>query len=233
MLQRNRAVIAMAFVAVLASAGPVAGAAAAKFILGAVNTAAATTTVQMAAPGAVLNLQNSGSGTATGLNVAVPDGQAPITVNAGAGTATNLDADSLDGHDASDFVQGPAEPWHEVGAAGEPGWGRFSLVSYPDPASAPVAFMKDPFGFVHLQGRVFAVLLQPDGCDTYPLFTLPAGYRPSGTLIQAVIVHDGNTLQNGLGEVDLLADGTVGVCSPRLVEHSWVGLDGITFRAAP
>src|SRR5689334_1490651 len=130
MLHRNRPVIAMAVLASLAFAAPVAGAAAAKFILGGPNTAPSTTTIQMAGPGAVVSLQNTGSGsTSAGLDIAVSAGRTPITVSPGAGKATNLDADSVDGHDASDFVQGPAEGWHLIGAAGEPAWGRITLTS--------------------------------------------------------------------------------------------------------
>jgi len=230
MLRRNRAIIAFAIVSVLASAGPVAAAAAVKFVLGGINTAATTTTIQTAGSGSVLALQNSGTG--AGLNVTVPAGQPPITVSAGAGTATNLDADRLDGHEASDFVQGPEEGWHLIGTAGEPAWGRPTLTSI-DPF-LPTGFLKDPFGFVHLQGHVLAATDQTDGCDTYALFTLPAGDRPAADATYSAIAGVGALpTEDTVARVDILPNGNVELCYPRLITYGWVALDGISFQAGP
>jgi hypothetical protein len=231
--RRNRATMAVAIVAAFATSGT-ALAATSHFILGGLNTAATTTTIRTAADAAVLSLQNTNAGgsSASGLSITVPADRPPITVSAGAGKATNLDADSVDGHDAGDFIQGPVEAWHEVGTPGEPAWGRVTLYSPGDPF-VPVAFLKDPFGFVHLQGVVRAAIDQPDGCDTYALFTLPTGYRPAGTVTEAAIAHDSAIFENVVSQVDVLANRSVSICFPRLTEFSYVALDGITFQAAP
>lgn len=231
MLQRNRAIVAIAFAGLLASAGPVAAAAAAKFVLGGANSAPSTTTIQMAAPGAVLSLQNSHA-SGGGLNVTVPAGRAPITVSAGAGKATNLDADKLDGHDASDFVQGPAEAWHEIASPGEVSWSWFGVTNWGDPYET-TGYMKDPFGFVHLKGRVIFGLRAPTGCDAFALFQLPAGDRPAAIVTETTLAHDSTTFTDGLAWIDILANGNVSICHPDdLDRYSWIGLDGITFSAA-
>lgn len=63
------------------------------------------------------------------------------------------------------------EPWHYVGAAGEPafltGW-----ANYPG-GYQPLRFMKDPHGFVHVEGEI-----QASAGAAVDVFTLPAGYRP-------------------------------------------------------
>jgi len=219
MSQRHRLVIAIAIAGALASAGPVAAAAAVKFVLGGFNVVSSTTTIQMQGSGAALNVQ-------------VPAGQAPITVSAGAGKATNLDADKLDGHEASDFVLGPVDGWHLIGTAGEPAWGRPTLTSI-DPF-LPAGFLKDPFGFVHLQGHVLAATDQTDGCDTYALFTLPAGDRPAGDVTYSAISGVGALpTEDTVARVDIFPNGNVELCYPRLITYGWVALDGITFQAAP
>jgi hypothetical protein len=233
-VRRNRATLAVALVAAFAISGP-AAAAATKFLLGGTNVAGTTTTIQTAADAAVLQLQNSnatGGTSAGGLAITVPAGRAPLTVNAGAGKATNLDADKLDGHDAGDFVLDPADGWHEIGTASEPAWGRPTLTSIEP--FLPAAFKKDPFGVVHLQGHVLAALDQPDGCDAYALFTLPAGYRPAGDVTVAAISGVADVAStHTLAQVDIFPNGTVELCFPRLVQYGWVALDGITFQAAP
>jgi hypothetical protein len=230
-MPRNRVLIGLAAIAVLASAGPVGAAAASKFILGGFNASTSTTSIQSSSGGSVLALQNSNA-SGTGLSVTVPAGQAPITVNSDAGTATNLDADTVDGDHASDFIRGPVEAWHLVGTSGEPGWGRPTLTSI-DPF-LPAGFLKDPFGFVHLQGHVLAAYDEPDGCDTYALFTLPAGYRPAGQVTEPAISGIGDVASlNAPAQIDIFANGNIEICFPRLQEYGWVTLDGMTFQAAP
>jgi hypothetical protein len=66
----------------------------------------------------------------------------------------------------------PAEPWHEVGAPGEPtfysGWKN---VGFPTPTAG---FYKDQLGIVHLKGEVAA----PSGTEQF-VFQLPPGFRPA------------------------------------------------------
>lgn len=72
----------------------------------------------------------------------------------------------------TDYLATPAalDPWHVVGAAGEPafenGWVNFGG------GLSTVAFRKDPEGRVWLRGQA------KSGTAGTVLFTLPAGYRP-------------------------------------------------------
>jgi hypothetical protein len=59
------------------------------------------------------------------------------------------------------------EPWHYVGAAGEPAFGA----GWSNHVNA-VKFMKDPHGFVHCGGRI-----QSSGSQR-TAWTFPPGYRP-------------------------------------------------------
>ena len=78
------------------------GATGGNFILGKGNSAGATTQLTSAVAGPVLKLVNNGTSTAaTALNLSVPSGRPPLTVNASAGKATNLNADGLDGLDST------------------------------------------------------------------------------------------------------------------------------------
>jgi len=79
------------------------------------------------------------------------------------------------------------EPWHVVGQPGEPPLlNSFKSYGYNGDASqsveaapgviASLAFRRDPFGHVKLRGMAYTVAL---GASTYyPIFTLPAGFRP-------------------------------------------------------
>ncbi|HYI21561.1 MAG TPA: hypothetical protein VEX62_02895 [Candidatus Limnocylindrales bacterium] len=103
-VSRNRAVIVVAVVVALTSAGTTV---AASLVLGGINTATNTTTLKTGKNAAVLQLTNTNANGGTsvkGLGITVPAGRAPITVNAGAGKATNLNADMIDGMDASAFL---------------------------------------------------------------------------------------------------------------------------------
>ena len=69
----------------------------------------------------------------------------------------------------------PHEPWHEVGAPGEPafqhGWRNFG-------DGNNVAFYKDHEGIVHLKGHAGG------GEANFAIFQLPSGYRPpSGAIL--------------------------------------------------
>lgn len=76
-----------------------------RFILGKANSAGTVSKLTSAAASPTLQLINKGTTVAaTALNLDVPSGHAPLTVNADAGTATNLSADELDGRDSTDFL---------------------------------------------------------------------------------------------------------------------------------
>jgi hypothetical protein len=101
------------------------------------------------------------------------------------------------------------DPWHTVGAAGEPAFGAgYSSTGSGNP---PVSFRKDPLGHVSLRGVV-------NGTAAGVIFTLPAGYKPTAgynrfvttdlsgatAFVQVYIGSDGavNKLASG-GAVDL------------------------------
>lgn len=106
------------------------------------------------------------------------------------------------------------EPWHNVGAAGEPAF-TSSWVNYGG-TETPARFMKDPHGFVHLGGLIKL------GTLTASAFTLPAGYRPlSG--------HRWACMSSGaLGYLILQSDGTV---VPFSGSNVWFDLSPAIFRA--
>lgn len=82
-------------------------------------------------------------------------------------------------------------------------------------------FYKDKYGNVHLEGTVKA------GTITAAIFTLPAGYRPSGRVQFAVSTLSGATATHGMVIVD--SDGNVYAQAGGTTEFS---LDGIHFRTA-
>ena len=67
------------------------------------------------------------------------------------------------------------DPWHEIGATGEPAFAN-GWVNHGKPPSESAAFYKDPTGRVHLKGTV------KNGTVNTTIFTLPAGYRPAAAL---------------------------------------------------
>jgi hypothetical protein len=97
------------------------GATASTFILGKGNFAGATTKLTSAMVGPVLSpLNNDTSSAATALNMSVPSGKAPMTVNASAGKATNLNADKVGGSEGEIWAQikadGFAKSWKGLSA---------------------------------------------------------------------------------------------------------------------
>jgi len=107
------------------------------------------------------------------------------------------------------------EPWHTVGAAGEPAYenGWITAASFP---TNPASFYKDPFGVVRLKGFV--------GGGTFggnPAFTLPVGSRPGQDSRFAVSSGD------AFGECLIDASGEVW----PFVGASWMCLSSVSFRA--
>jgi hypothetical protein len=156
------------------------------------------------------------SGTLTGSQIdastlgTVPRAQMADT----AGTATSL---------------GPAEPWHEVGAAGEPqflnGWTNeppFGNVSLEN-----VGFYKDQLGIVHLKGKTEK--------GTEVIFRLPPGFRPGAHKFLDFLTQCGNCAGDTTGFLEINGSGMNSpgedgaVIAPSGANVT--GLDGISFRA--
>lgn len=93
-----------------------------------------------------------------------------------------------------------------------------SWVNFGAPYNS-TGYMKDSMGFVHLKGMVRL------GTSTQPIFTLPAGYRPSMTVYTAA--------PNGgaVAEIGILLIGADGTVKNGTGTNSYQSLDCISFRA--
>jgi Collagen triple helix repeat (20 copies) len=109
-----------------------------------------------------------------------------------------------------------------------------------------VSYWKDPFGVVHLTGSVADGLVSDD-THSYPLFTLPPGYRPAQIQYQPIVSTTGGQIPVPGGFIEVCAQGECFVCDPgggnchadaaadgeiRVygVDNRYVSFDGVTFR---
>lgn len=135
-------------------------------------------------------------------------------------TATGPDLDTVNWAyvaQGATIASTPIEPWHEVGALGEPAltgsWVYYGS-NYPTPA-----FKKYPDGRVRLKGLV------KNGINGQPIFTLPVGYRPPDPGAGAQLIFPTVAL-SAFGEIRVGPDGAV-VCQAGA--NGFVSLDGIEF----
>ncbi len=109
----------------------------------------------------------------------------------------------------------PSEPWHVVGAPGEP---KFSGTWFSSGTSyGPVAFYKDQTGIVHLKGPA------ANSVSGDEIFRLPLGFRPDpGTFLAfpvlCVCLENKLEISGSNGEV-------------RVANGKTVSLEGIAFKA--
>ena len=120
-------------------------------------------------------------------------------------TAETTRAEAAEAAIQAQITESTLEARHIVGTEGEPAF----ITGHNTSDCVPVAFYKDPFGIIHLEGVA-------DGCNGTPIFQLPEGYRPTQTLAHVFpsspvvyFTNDGN-IYSGAG--------------------SRVYFDGITFR---
>lgn len=107
------------------------------------------------------------------------DQRAPgLDVSSAQTAASAEDSARLGGQPPSAFAPSEVEPYHEIGAPGEPAFGA-AWTNDPAPGTATAAFYKDPFGVVHLKGKV----VRSGG--TAVMTGLPPGYRPAQTTCMA------------------------------------------------
>lgn len=122
----------------------------------------------------------------------------------------------------SDFVLSTPEALHLVGAAGEPAFQNAWINRVGSGSNNPAGFYKDSMGRVYVQGEISS------GTNTsaITIFTLPAGYRPSGVR-QIPIVGWNETLV-----ATVQADGQVKLStySGAALTNTGIYLDGINFR---
>lgn len=111
----------------------------------------------------------------------------------------------------------PSEPWHLVGAPGEPAFAAswFSI----DTSFEEVAFYKDQTGIVHLRGPAGG----GSGLGGEVIFSLPPGFRPDPFKFLAFpVLCD---CEGGRLEISG-SDGALSVLKAEVVD-----LDGISFKA--
>jgi hypothetical protein len=152
--------------------------------------------------------------------------------------ARATEAGTLDGKDSTDFAPKSAEAWRELEnwPAGGPGGtlsaygccgAMSSWVNYSTGDKA--AYYKDPYGVVHLKGRV-RWNMESAGSDnrwwSYRIMNLPQGYRPSGDRVFAVVSN------NQPSAITVEAGGGVGPTAQLGDGKQWISLDGVSFRAA-
>jgi len=127
----------------------------------------------------------------------------------------------------------PAEPWHEVGAPGEPPFLHGCVNN--GAGNETVAFYEDQVGVVHLRGAYTCSL----GAHGNAVFALPGGYRPAaGTEVVQPVVCDCKvgTAASDTGKVSVTnnpgGEGTVTLGTDEFVTgNGTIHLDGVSFRA--
>jgi hypothetical protein len=126
-----------------------------------------------------------------------------------------------------------AEPWHEVGTAGEPPFDNgFCVWSNADAGSHnTAAFLRDRFGFVHLKGYVRATGACDQNVGLDP-FVLPNGYRTAKQEVHPTLTN------NVPWRINVNPTGNVEIepATPDMWNNNfsqWISLDGISFRCAP
>jgi hypothetical protein len=129
----------------------------------------------------------------------------------GAVNGAKVEDHSLTGADIS-----PPEPYHEIGAAGEPPF-QNGAQNFGQGFST-AGFFIDHEGIVHLKGTVTATR------DTV-IFTLPPGYRPNQELFISTLA----TVSSGRLFIHPDGDVEVGGAVPTTANYA---LDSVTFRAS-
>jgi hypothetical protein len=127
-----------------------------------------------------------------------------------------------DGVNGTDATIPPVEGRHVVGQPGQPGFQSTWTTSIGFPAPS---FWKDRDGVVHLEGDTF---YGPPGTNPAfsTIYTLPAGYRPSGELRFMVPTATEGTLTT-------LRVSPSGAVRPEQanINGGSLTMDGVTFRA--
>lgn len=117
------------------------------------------------------------------------------------------------------------EPWHVIGAAGEPAF-QNSGVAYGG-YTAP-AFRKLPDGTVRLRGLINLANGLPNSASsltTGTVFTLPAGYRPAA---QELLITESS---GGQQRMDVLPGGQVVNNGTAIGSGGWLALTPMSFVA--
>src|SRR5436305_2033494 len=164
------------------------------------------------------------NGAVTGAKV----GKHTVTgVNIKPGTlGTVPDASHLGGAPASAYAKAPGEPFHETGL--NPACdnaGNYSWFNYDSVNNSTFAYLRDPFGIVHLKGTVACPDAPKPGIQ---ITGLPPGYTP------AKIENFAAPGAGGITSIAIFPDGRVvwvGGNSPG--PTGYLDLDGVSFRCEP
>lgn len=97
-----------------------------------------------------------------------------------------------------------------------------SWVAFGTPFDDLAGFYKDPLGRVHLRGVIKSGAI----VNGTVLFTLPAGYRPTGQKVFGVSHHAGTSAR-----LDVTTTGNVQL-GQAASGNAYLSLDGVSFRAA-
>jgi hypothetical protein len=170
----------------------------------------------------------------------------------GGGTAVALNGSNTVFSD--DIVNGqvqqvdlkPAEPFRQVGAAGQPAFAQWGQVgghcsgdcrwTNYDSTHNSAGFYRDPYGRVHLKGLVCGKVpgqtfcVQGSDPVTDPqlvddIFTLPLGYRPAKTMEFAT------SSAGQFARLIVKPNGTVNAAGP--FDYNHIYLDSVNFRCVP
>jgi hypothetical protein len=143
-------------------------------------------------------------------------------------TGSDIQNGSITPSDLSTTGTSPAaEPWHQVGAAGEPP--LLDPFIQPSDGYASPGFYRDQNGRVWLKGTVAST--NSSYTPNATIFVLPTGYRPSERLVVSTTATTVNP-DGGYGQqrVAIEPDGRVTTGAPT---GMYTSLDGVSLRPAP
>lgn len=99
-------------------------------------------------------------------------------------------------------------------------------------AITPVGYARDRLGYIHLRGIVR--LKAPNINWSVPMFILPEGFRPEGSIFPTVTYRDSSSgVQYKTTTIVISNDGSVQIAGTILPpENDWLSLDGIVFPSS-
>lgn len=171
------------------------------FNLGKTNKVNAQSTLKGATNGKTLQLTNSGTGSALGINVAA--GKAPMVVNSGV-RVRNLNADKLDGKDSATFIHrcglgsvAAAARWYAPALTTDPTYvepNRYGGEGGSSCNGGTIEMTKEGTGWYRMKidpaltGHEYIAFANADAWGSTPLYAQGAG--PFAGPIWDVFVHD-------------------------------------------
>jgi len=109
------------------------------------------------------------------------------------------------------------EPWHEVGATGEP---AFAANWSNSSGQETAAFRKDSQNVLRIKGRISK---STNGISSDTVFTLPEGYRPANTVLLRYVTSPWTVGSCGL--LHITSNGAVQIFASGLTAGFEVGIN--------